>query len=230
MASAAAADDLAFPKLTGRVVDEAGLLSPSTARALDERLAAHERATSNQVVVVTLRSLQGRSIEEVGYQLGRHWGIGQEGQDNGALLIVAPNERQVRIEVGYGLEGTLTDAICSNVIHAVILPAFRSGDVEGGIVAGAEAVIEALGGQYRMREGRPRREHGSAPFNVGMLIFLVFVALTFGRSMGGGRRLRGRRGGVFIGPGFGGGGGGFGGGGFGGGGGGFGGGGASGGW
>lgn len=106
-ASRAIAAEPKFPPLTGRVVDDAGILDASTQSQLTEMLAAHERATGEQVVVVTLESLQGYSIEDYGYQLGRHWGIGQKGRNTGAMLIVVPKERKVRIEVGYGLEGTL---------------------------------------------------------------------------------------------------------------------------
>lgn len=226
----ARAEEPRFPELSGRVVDGAGLLSRAREAALDERLAAHERASRNQIVVVTVESLQGRSIEEFGYQLGRVWGIGQAGEDNGVLLIVAPNERKVRIEVGYGLEGTLTDALCSNIVHSVILPAFRRGDTEGGIEAGVIAIVDALGGQYQLREVGGGRHPGGLP----PIVILLFFALVIGMSIMRTPMLGGRRG-MYLGPGFGGGGrggfgGGFGGGGFGGGGGGFGGGGASGGW
>src|SRR5215469_7299936 len=117
-----------FPQLTGRVVDQAGILAPSTRDGLTEMLAQFEQATGQQVVVVTLRSLQGFPIEDFGYQLGRRWGIGQKGKNTGALLIVAPNERKVRIEVGYGLEGTLTDAGSRIIIEREILPNCRNGD------------------------------------------------------------------------------------------------------
>ena len=110
LASRALAAAPKFPTLTGRVVDDAGVLDASTQSQLTDMLAAHERATGEQVVVVTLDSLQGFSIEDYGYQLGRYWGIGQKGKNTGAILIVAPKEHKVRIEVGYGLEGTLTDA------------------------------------------------------------------------------------------------------------------------
>jgi len=125
---ATAALALDFPALTGRVVDNANLLSAQQESRLTQQLASHEEATSNQVVVVTLPSLQGTSIDDFGYQLGRHWGIGQAGRDNGVLLIVAPNERKVRIEVGYGLEGDLPDAIARAIIDQNILPAFRRND------------------------------------------------------------------------------------------------------
>lgn len=219
-----------FPELTGRVVDNADLLSANAERTLTERLAGHERAGGNQVVVVTLPDLGGYTIEEYGYQLGRHWGIGQKGEDNGVLLIVAQEERRVRIEVGYGLEGVLTDALSSNIIHAVILPEFRKGQFEDGIVQGASAVIAALGGEYQPRETRGG-EREQVPV-AALLSFLVFGGVFSLLSLAGGGRRRGGMYPVVWGGGLGGGfgGGGFGGGGFGGGGGGFGGGGASGGW
>lgn len=221
------AETITFPELSGRVVDGAGLIPRDQERRLTEQLAAHEDATTNQVVVVTLESLEGRTIEQYGYQLGRYWGIGQKGRDNGALLIVAPAERRVRIEVGYGLEGTLTDAISSNIVHAIVLPAFKRGDMAGGIEAGALAIVEALGGEYRMRDPRPTGR--SRPTSVLPFILLVIVVGILNLMSPGGLRRPYRRG-VYMGPTFGGGRGGFGGGGFGGGGGGFGGGGASGGW
>lgn len=135
-----------FPALTGRVVDEADILSPAADRELTDMLAAHERATRDQVVVVTLKSLEGNSIEDFGYQLGRYWGIGQKGKNNGVILIVAPHERKVRIEVGYGMEGKLTDAISRIIIERDILPAFRRGDFNGGVLSGTASILRVLGG------------------------------------------------------------------------------------
>ena len=126
-----------FPELTGRVVDNADTLDIQTEAEIEQKLAALEQKTSNQLVVVTVPSLEGREIEDYGYRLGRYWGIGQKDHDNGALLIVAPNERKVRVEVGYGLEGTLTDAISALIIHNAILPRFRAGDMTGGISRGS---------------------------------------------------------------------------------------------
>jgi uncharacterized membrane protein YgcG len=120
-----AAHALTFPELTGRVVDDAGILDPSTKAWLERKLAEFETKTTGQLVVVTLKSLQGTSIEDYGYQLGRHWQIGQKGKNTGALLIVAPNERKVRIEVGYGFEGTLTDAVSKLIIENSIIPRLR---------------------------------------------------------------------------------------------------------
>lgn len=125
LALTARAEGLSFPPLTGRVVDDAGILSPTTDSELTDMLARLEKANGDQLVVVTLKSLQGHSIEDFGYQLGRYWGIGREGKNNGVLLIVAPNQHKVRIEVGYGLEGEITDATSRVVIERDILPAFR---------------------------------------------------------------------------------------------------------
>ena len=136
-----------FPKLTGRVVDDAMVLSPEVEAALDRKLAAYEKGTTNQVVVVTVPTLQGQTIEEYGYQLGRAWGIGQKGKNNGALLIVAPEDRKVRIEVGYGLEGQLTDASTSQIIQNIILPDFRNNHIEAGISEGTDAILAVLGGK-----------------------------------------------------------------------------------
>lgn len=225
---------LNFPALTGRVVDNAHLLTAAQRSALTQKLAAAEKKTSNQVVVVTVPNLQGGTIEQFGYQLGRKWGIGQKGKDNGALLIVAPKEHKVRIEVGYGLEGVLTDALSSSIIYNDIRPAFRKGDYATGINNGVDSILKVIAGEYKAKPADHRRG-GHSGASLLYLIGLVVITflLSFG-GMGGGGSGR-RRGGLLFLPlgmgGFGGGGGGgFGGGGFGGGGGGFGGGGASGGW
>lgn len=225
-----------FPELTGRVVDRAEMLSPEVEARLTQMLQAHEQGSTEQVVVVTLEDLQGFPIEDYGYQLGRHWGIGQEGEDNGALLIVAKEEREVRIEVGYGLEGRLTDAESSVIINRVITPAFRQGDFQAGIVNGAAAMIQVLGGEpMAVPQGQQTRKGQEKP-NLGMaaLFLLIMVSVVFFLGSRGGRGGRGGAalvGAALLGAAMGGrGGGGFGGGGFGGGGGGFGGGGASGGW
>jgi len=235
LASGAQAE-IQFPALSGRVVDNAGLLDAGFAQNLSTRLQAHEDATGNQVVVVTLKDLQGYPIEDFGYQLGRHWGIGQKGKNNGVLLVIAPNERKIRIEVGYGLEGELTDAISSNIISTRIGPAFKRGQFDEGIEAGASAIIDALGGKYEMRKPGKSQHQKIHPGLFFLLVLGVIIFNMFGGGGGFGRRGLGRYGALGAGlgalGGFGGrgGGGGFGGGGFGGGGGGFGGGGASGGW
>jgi uncharacterized protein len=143
----ARAQEITFPSLTGRVVDEAGLLDAAKRTEIEAKLAALEEKTTDQLVVVTVRSLQGRTIEEYGYRLGRAWAIGQKDKNNGALLIVAPNERKVRIEVGYGLEGVLPDAITSLIIQNVILPRFKVNDYPGGIANGVDEIIKVASGE-----------------------------------------------------------------------------------
>jgi uncharacterized protein len=199
-AAAVAAAALDFPSLSGRVVDEAGLLTTAERQSLEATLAQHEQDTTNQVVVVTLASLRGVSIEEYGYQLGRHWGIGRKEKNNGALLIVAPKERKVRIEVGYGLEGELTDAISRLIIERVILPAFRSGQFGPGIVAGTGAILKALTGEApaaaKARRVEQRQDEASplAFFAMLFLSVLVLFLLQYGGLFTSGRRRRGRRG------------------------------------
>ena len=234
-----------FPALTGRVVDEAHLLSPEVKQELTTELADLEQKTGHQLVVATIPDLQGYPIEDYGYQLGRAWGVGDKVRNDGVVLVVAPNDRKVRIEVGYGLEPVLTDALSSTIIQLKILPAFRSGDLEQGVVAGAQAIIAQLAlpeDQARAIAARPAvvaqktasREHFPS-FLVVILVLWIVIGLL--RGLGGRRNslwwlplmiLQNSRGsGGFSGGGgrFGGGGGGFSGGG-----GSFGGGGSSGGW
>ncbi|WRP27822.1 TPM domain-containing protein [Sphingomonas sp. LY54] len=243
-----------FPKLSGRVVDAANLLSPQDEAELTQKLEGLETASSRQLVIATVPDLQGNAIEDYGYKLGRAWGIGQDEANNGTILLVAPAERKVRIEVGYGLEPILTDALSALIIHNQILPRFRENDYPGGIKAGADAIIQQLQAPPEQAEQRAlaaQQQQATASDGGGSIfplifwgIVLLFIILPMLRGGKRGRRHRRGRGGVFIwgpgmggfgggssgwgGGGFGGGGGGFGG--FSGGGGSFGGGGASGGW
>ncbi len=232
-----------FPELAGRVVDNAQLLSPADKTALDAELKALEDKSSDQVVVVTLPSLQGYTIEDYGYQLGRHWGIGTAKLNNGVLLIVAPNERKVRIEVGRGLEPTLTDALSKIVIDNAILPRFRAGDFTGGIKDGVGDIVRVLTGDAAEVEARARARQDADDEAIDWVlviiwtVILLWIAYSIWRSIRYTPRASHRRGGPDLvpGPTWGGGGGswssgGGGGGGFSGGGGSFGGGGASGGW
>jgi uncharacterized protein len=235
-----------FPPLTGRVTDAAGILPAETIAALDARLKALEDTTTVQLVVATVPDLQGYEIDEYGYQLGRAWGIGQKGQNNGAILLVAPNDRKVRIEVGYGLEGVLTDALTSQIIRRNIIPSFKAGDMAGGVVAGSDALIKLLElpPEQRAAAAQAAAAAPDSGSGVGLSAFIWIIIIVIWVLVSVGRQKRGRRMGPAIiwGPGLGGwgggggggwgggSGGGFGGGGFGGGGGSFGGGGSSGGW
>lgn len=135
---------LTFPAFSGLVVDQANIIPADRKAALEQKLENFQKKTHRQLVVATIASLEGDAIEDYGYQLGRAWGVGLNGANNGAILIVAPNERQMRIEVGYGLEGVLTDAYSSVIVNTKLRPAFKAGDMPGGIDAGTDAIIEIL--------------------------------------------------------------------------------------
>jgi uncharacterized protein len=175
---------LDFPTLTGRVVDDAGILDEATRAALTDKLAALEQKSTDQLVVVTLKSLQGTSIEDFGVQLGRRWQIGQKGKNNGVLLIVAPTERKVRIEVGYGLEGTLTDAVTRLIIENGITPRFRANDYPGGITRGVDDIISVLSGdaeEWKQRAAKRPDTVTQSPSTqqdpVWPVIFLVLIGI-----------------------------------------------------
>ncbi len=176
-----------FPALTGRVVDDAHILSEQTKSDLDQKLAGLEASNSRQLVVVTLPSLQGYEISDYGYQLGRAWGIGQAKLNNGVLFIIAPQERKVRIEVGYGLEPILTDALSELIIQQAVLPRFRAGDFNGGVQAGAAALIQQLSLEPSAAEAKAaaaaqqmknRDGSGANPLSVLLVILFVFIALS----------------------------------------------------
>jgi len=203
---AAPASAQQFPKLSGRVVDAANLLSPADEAALTQKLEALETASSRQLVVATIPDLQGYDEADYGYRLGRAWKIGQDEANNGTILLVAPKERRVRIEVGYGLEPILTDALSSLIIQNSILPRFKAGDYPGGINAGADAIIaqlqappelaeqraiDAAGKQQQRAKGG--RERGGSFFPLifwGMIFLFIVMSMVRGR---GGRGGRGRR-------------------------------------
>lgn len=191
----AAPTTLSFPALTGRVVDQAGVLNPADTASLTAELADLEASTSDQLVVVTLKSLQGHDIADYGYQLGRFWKIGQKGENSGALLIVAPAERQVRIEVGYGLEGTLTDAATKVIIENGILPAFKTGDYAAGLKSGTNEIIQLLRADAPATQTQtpaappphisPVRSGGTPIWvvivlGVGAVLLLIFCAISGG--------------------------------------------------
>lgn len=234
-----------FPPLSGRVVDQAHLLAPDQAAQLEAGLAALEQQSGRQMVVATVSSLEDYPIEDYGYRLGRAWGLGDKKANDGLILLIAPNERKVRIEVGYGLEPLVTDALASVIIQRQILPQFRDKDMPGGILAGANALIQLLQlppdqAQARAQQLVSDDQHerkGGVPFSLifWVIVILFIIGSNIANRFGGGRRYR--RGGAPIviwggGDHWGGGGGGWGGGGggFSGGGGSFGGGGSSGSW
>ena len=211
----------------GYVTDRAGLLSPSSRAGLETALRVFEEKTSNQVVVATFPSLEGDSLEDFSMRLAEAWKAGQKKRDNGVIFLIFKNDRKIRIEVGYGLEGVLTDALSGEIIRGVVAPYFRKGDYDGGIMAGTDAIMKATQGEFKgVPREKPVSVAGRLIFLFGLIFFLNLAARKNSNTIG---RRRGP-GGFFIpmGGGLRGGGGGFGG--FSGGGGGFGGGGASGGW
>ena len=190
-----------FPPLTGRVVDGANILPADEKARLEQKLAALEAQTKRQVVVATLADLQGYDIADYGYQLGRAWKIGQKDVNDGAILIIAPKERKVRIEVGYGLEGVLTDGISALIIQQQIVPKFKAGDMPGGIEAGTDALIAQLAlpadqaqaaaaaADVQAAQTKPGGVNpGSVFFVVIIVLFFVLPAL---RRAFGGRRYQG---------------------------------------
>jgi uncharacterized protein len=211
-----------FPPLTGRVVDLANVLSPESEAKLAAESEALEARTGHQFVVATVPDLQGYEIEDYGYQLLRTWGIGRKDKNDGVIFLVAPSERRVRIEVGYGLEPVLTDALSSVILQERVLPRFRDGQMEAGVVSGAEAVMQQLGlpedqAKARVAEAAKVQAQPESGGASSVIVTLIVLWILFAM-------LRGRRGGgawwilPLLLSGRGGGGGGFGGGGFGGGG------------
>src|SRR5919109_2753449 len=138
---------LDVPALRGRVNDYAGLISSNKAQELEGRLAQFEKETGHQIAVLTIPSLEGDALEEFSIRVAESWKIGQKGFDNGAILIVAQKDRKLRIEVGYGLEGVLPDAIANRIISEVIVPRFRENDYSGGIEAGVNAILQVTKGE-----------------------------------------------------------------------------------
>jgi len=178
VAAVAAAAEL--PALTGRVVDDANLLDSAAEAALTEKLAAFERKSSDQIVVATINSLDGEAIEPFSNRLFRAWGLGQAREDNGILLLVALNDRKMRIEVGYGLEGTLTDLHSRLIIENTMVPAFRAGDFAGGISRAVDDIIMVLEGNAAELEARARRfEEQSGGTDWPAVLFIALWATLF---------------------------------------------------
>ncbi len=164
----------AIPQLTERVIDQADILSSATENTLIALLKAHEDSTSNQIAVLTIPSLEGASIESYSIEVAQTWGLGTAENDNGVLLLVAVGDREMRIEVGQGLEGDLTDAIAGRIIRNEITPRFRSGDFDGGVLAGARGIIGVIEGTYSPSEASASSvSEEMPPFWVGLLFLLI---------------------------------------------------------
>jgi uncharacterized protein len=227
---------LEVPPLRAHVNDTAGLLDDATRAALENQLTSHEQATGQQFALLTVPTLEGDPIEDFSIEVAEKWKLGREKEDDGLVMVIAVQDRKMRIEVGYGLEGNIPDAVAARVVREVLQPAFRAGDFNGGVMRAFDVLIRAAGGEAVMPPPK-RQVRQQRPPLFGLFVGMLIVMMILSRFGGGGRGGRRRRGGGFFifpmgGGGFGGGGGGWGGGGggWGGGGGGFGGGGASGDW
>lgn len=196
----AAAPALAAPAIPDRgtrpVVDDAHILSAATVQSLSDKLTALEKSTGRQMVVVTLPSLQDYPIEEVGIALLRGWKLGDKERDDGIVFVIAPNDRKVRIEVGYGLEPVITDAMSSVIINQAVIPRFKAGDMEGGVVAGTDALIQQLSlpdDQAKAKASaaastvRERHSRGDFPPVAGIVI-AIFIFFLISSIFRGGRR------------------------------------------
>jgi uncharacterized protein len=179
---------LDVPPLTGHVNDAARLLSPAAARSLEQRLADFERSDSTQVVLLTIPSLEGEVLEQYSIKVAEAWRIGHQGQDNGAILLIARAEKKIRIEVGRGLEGKLTDLVSGRIIRNEISPRFKQGDFDGGVTAGLFAIMAVVKGEYRAAAAVPRHGGRSASPLYGLLLFLLVATIfcgAFSRVLGG---------------------------------------------
>ena len=169
---------LDVPPLTGRVIDPAHVLPADIATQLDTKLKAHEEKTTNQVVVLIVPSLEGDSLFDFSHRVATSWKLGQKGTDNGALLLIAIKDRKIRVEVGYGLEGALTDARSAQIIRHEIVPRFRAGDIPGGVVAGVDAILKSIEGIYEAPE-RPTRP-AQVDDRIGSVVFAVIIGVVIG--------------------------------------------------
>ncbi|MCK5517547.1 MAG: TPM domain-containing protein [Desulfobulbaceae bacterium] len=169
-----------IPALQGRVVDTAAMLSPATVQQLDNLLATLESEDSTQIVVLIIDSLQGENLEEFSLKVAEKWQIGQKGFDNGALLLIAKNDRKLRIEVGYGLEGSLTDLVAGRIIRDIITPQFRNGNFDQGVINGVLAIIGSVRGEFDSSTLPAEKNKKSEEFS-GIIIFILFAFFNLGR-------------------------------------------------
>ncbi len=179
---------LDVPRLQGYVNDYAGMISPSAKSKIEEGLKAFEQSDSTQIVILTVPSLEGENLEEFSIKVAEAWKVGQQQKDNGVLLIVSKQERKIRIEVGRGLEGRLTDLMTGRIIDQVIKPRFKQGDFDRGFIAGAAALIDATRGEFKAEQGPVhRRQKGFPPFLTFLLFLCIFVLIlgSLSRILGG---------------------------------------------
>jgi uncharacterized protein len=174
---------LDVPPLRGRVNDNAGLLSAGVANQLDLVLKDFEQKDSTQIVVLIVPSLEGDALEDLSMRVAEQWKIGHKGLDNGAILLISKADRKVRIEVGYGLEGRLTDLAAGRIIREAILPAFRAGRFDQGVVNGVQAMIDSVRGEFKADDRRGAGGLAPTTFSdvVPFLILFIFLVFSLGR-------------------------------------------------
>lgn len=172
---------LEVPRLQGYVNDYAGMMSDRVRSELESTLHDFEQTDSTQIVILTIPSLGGEALEEFSMKVAESWRIGQKGKDNGIILLVARQERKVRIEVGRGLEGRMTDLMAGRIIDLVIAPHFRRGDFDGGFVAGINALIDGVRGEYQTPDGRNRQAKDRIPQLTSLLFYGFILLVMFGR-------------------------------------------------
>jgi uncharacterized protein len=180
---------LEVPSLKGRVNDDAGMLSPATRQSLERNLEALERTETTQIVVLTVTSLAGDSLEAFSLRVVEQWQIGQKDFDNGVLLLIVQRDRKLRIEVGYGLEGRLTDLVAGRIIRNVMVPRFRAGQFDQGVLDGVNAIIAAVKGEFETAAApAPQRPPGAGPrhgmFGFILALFVLHVLGRLRRSLG----------------------------------------------
>ena len=173
------ADQPNFPALTGKVVDQAGVLSPAVKDELESALATHENNATNQVVVVTIKSTGGVSIDEYSSQLSKHWGVWEKGKSSGVLLVVSLNGKQAHIEVGHGLEGTITQDFGEAIVDNYVVPELTKGDIEGGIKIGVQKILALLEGDEVVRKDIEKLSE----FPIEGYVMLFGALLIFARNM-----------------------------------------------
>ncbi len=171
---------LDIPELQGYVNDYAGMISPQTREELGRELGAFERTDSTQIVILTVPSLEGESIEDFGIKVAESWRIGQKGKDNGIIFIVAKQDKKMRVEVGRGLEGRLTDLMAGRIIDLVVKPRFKRGDFDGGFVAGVSSLVDATRGEFKADGNQVHRGHERYSRALTLLVFGAIVLLVLG--------------------------------------------------
>ena len=177
--SALSAHALDVPKLTGYVNDYGNMLSPQTKATLEQELRAFEQSDSTQIVIVTIPSLQGEVLEQFSLKVAEAWKIGQKGKDNGIIFLVSKEDRKLRVEVGRGLEGKLTDLMAGRIIDLVVKPRFKRGDFDGGFITGVHSLIDATRGEFKAEPGSGKRQGAKGSQGISRLFtFVIFLGIA----------------------------------------------------